>query len=220
MTTLTRTSCKPTCEYLAIHKPVIQGLCIKAQCRVCCIVQRLLCTTSAALLQALPNGTVIDHSFPNNAWHGHKVLQVDPANGLLHVPLGAPCNDCPLDIAFGNISYGGTQHVHCSVRCFASRQCAAVSHQHWLTVSVLGASTHAVVSGDRYQPHVDIWAWHRKPGSWCGPKRKCAAHIYPMHVNVVKMCFFSPPLIASIQFLIQCMLSQGFVILLATNFIR
>ena len=94
---------------------------------------RLMCTSSVAHLQALPNGTVIDHSFPNSAWHGHKVLQVDPANSLLHVPLGAPCIDCPLDIAFGNISYGGKQQVHCSERCLASRQCALVYHAFYMT---------------------------------------------------------------------------------------
>ena len=90
---------------------------------------------SVAPVQALPNGTVIDHSFPNNAWHGHKVLQVDPGNGLLHVPLGAPCNDCPLDIAFGNISYGGEHPVYCSAGRPITQAVAAVSHGFTYVIS-------------------------------------------------------------------------------------
>nr|QOL01109.1 putative extracellular protein CSOL_036 [Pseudococcomyxa simplex] len=53
----------------------------------------------------LPPGKVIFDQFPNITWHGNKYIRVGP-DERLYVDLGAPCNDCKLDNAVGNVSFG------------------------------------------------------------------------------------------------------------------
>ena len=57
------------------------------------------------LVQLLPPGKVIFDQFPNITWHGNKYIRVGP-DERLYIDLGAPCNDCKLDNAVGNVSFG------------------------------------------------------------------------------------------------------------------
>lgn len=59
----------------------------------------------AAVLQPLQQGTVIFDKFPNITWHGNKYMRVGP-DERLYIDLGAPCNDCLLENAVGNVSFG------------------------------------------------------------------------------------------------------------------
>lgn len=56
-------------------------------------------------MQPLPPGKVIYDKLPNITWHGNKYIRVGP-DERLYIDLGAPCNDCLLQNAVGNVSYG------------------------------------------------------------------------------------------------------------------
>ena len=47
----------------------------------------------AARLQAPPKPVVVYDKLPGNPWHGMRYIAFGP-DGLLYVPVGAPCNSC------------------------------------------------------------------------------------------------------------------------------
>ncbi|CAL8468342.1 g7882 [Coccomyxa elongata] len=53
----------------------------------------------------LPPGKVIYDKLPNITWHGNKYIRVGP-DERLYIDVGAPCNDCLLQNAVGNVSFG------------------------------------------------------------------------------------------------------------------
>ncbi len=48
---------------------------------------------------------MIFEQFPNITWHGNKYIRIGP-DERLYIDLGAPCNDCILENAVGNVSFG------------------------------------------------------------------------------------------------------------------
>lgn len=50
-------------------------------------------------------GAVIFEQLPKLTHHGNKYIRVGP-DERLYIDLGAPCNDCLLEKAVGNISFG------------------------------------------------------------------------------------------------------------------
>lgn len=56
-------------------------------------------------MQPLPPGKVIFDQFPKITWHGNKYIRVGP-DERLYIDLGAPCNDCLLQNAVGNVTFG------------------------------------------------------------------------------------------------------------------
>ncbi len=57
------------------------------------------------MVQPLPPGKVIFDQFPKITWHGNKYIRVGP-DERLYIDLGAPCNDCLLQNAVGNVTFG------------------------------------------------------------------------------------------------------------------
>ena len=58
----------------------------------------------AANLKTSPKGVVVYDQLPDNAWHGYRYIAFGP-DGLLYVPVGAPCNTCePEKPIFGTIN--------------------------------------------------------------------------------------------------------------------
>lgn len=47
-------------------------------------------------LRGNPSYTVVNDSFPDDPWHGWKYIAFGP-DGMLYVPVGAPCNVCKRD---------------------------------------------------------------------------------------------------------------------------
>lgn len=77
------------------------------------------------LVQVLPPGKVIFDQFPNITWHGNKYIRVGP-DERLYIDLGAPCNDCKLDNAVGNVSFGSINSMRLDgsdLQPFASGAC-------------------------------------------------------------------------------------------------
>ena len=58
----------------------------------------------AANLKTPPKPVVVYDKLPDNAWHGYRYIAFGP-DGLLYVPVGAPCNSCePEQPVFGTIN--------------------------------------------------------------------------------------------------------------------
>ena len=58
----------------------------------------------AAKLKTPPKPVVVYDKLPDNAWHGYRYIAFGP-DGLLYVPVGAPCNSCePEQPIFGTIN--------------------------------------------------------------------------------------------------------------------
>lgn len=92
----------------------------------------------AARLQAPPKPVVVYDKLPSNPWHGMRYIAFGP-DGLLYVPVGAPCNSCePAQPIFGTINRlkpdgTGFQNVATGVRNTVGFDWHPVTKELWFT---------------------------------------------------------------------------------------
>jgi glucose/arabinose dehydrogenase len=92
----------------------------------------------AAKLKAPPKPVVVYDKLPDNPWHGMRYIAFGP-DGLLYVPVGAPCNSCePEQPIFGTINRlrpdgTGFQNVATGVRNTVGFDWHPVTKEMWFT---------------------------------------------------------------------------------------
>lgn len=92
----------------------------------------------AARLQAPPKPVVVYDKLPSNPWHGMRYIAFGP-DGLLYVPVGAPCNSCePAQPIFGTINRlkadgTGFQNVATGVRNTVGFDWHPITKELWFT---------------------------------------------------------------------------------------
>ncbi|WP_310391989.1 PQQ-dependent sugar dehydrogenase [Hymenobacter sp.] len=92
----------------------------------------------AANLKTPPKPVVVYDKLPDNPWHGYRYIAFGP-DGLLYVPVGAPCNSCePEQPIFGTINRlkadgSGFQNVATGVRNTVGFDWHPVTKEMWFT---------------------------------------------------------------------------------------
>ena len=92
----------------------------------------------AARLKTPPKPVVVYDKLPDNPWHGMRYIAFGP-DGLLYVPVGAPCNSCePEQPVFGTINRlkadgTGFQNVATGVRNTVGFDWHPVTKELWFT---------------------------------------------------------------------------------------
>jgi len=153
----------------------------------------------AANLKTPPKPVVVYDKLPDNPWHGMRYIAFGP-DGLLYVPVGAPCNSCePSQPIFGTINRlrpdgTGFQNVAAGVRNTVGFDWHPVTKDLWFTDNgrdLLGDDTPAdelnrapkaglhfgfpyFFAGDVPDPELSAG---KTPAMYTPPARKLGAHV-------------------------------------------